>query len=82
LAPPLLEQRIETVKSHLKFSIEWKGDKKGIFEMRRHYTNYFRGIRGFKPYRARLVEAPTFDATTQILDEVADVFQSSDFVNT
>lgn len=80
LARPSLEQRIETVKSHLKFSIEWKGDKKGIFEMRRHYTNYFRGLQGFKPYRAKLVESPTYEATIQILDEVADVFLSSDFI--
>ncbi|RJE72113.1 tRNA dihydrouridine synthase DusB [Reichenbachiella sp. MSK19-1] len=74
LPPPTLEQRIETVKSHLKFSVEWKGDKKGIFEMRRHYTNYFRGIQGIKPYRARLVETPTFEDTLLVLDEIGEVF--------
>lgn len=82
LAPPTLSERIETVKSHLKFSIEWKGDKKGIFEMRRHYTNYFRGIHGFKPYRARLVETPTFEETMSILDEVADVFHEENVIST
>ncbi|MEP1781017.1 tRNA dihydrouridine synthase DusB, partial [Reichenbachiella sp.] len=70
LAPPTLSERMDAVKSHLKFSIEWKGDKKGIFEMRRHYTNYFRGIPGFKPFRARLVESPTYEDTMQILDEI------------
>lgn len=77
LPPPTLSQRMDAVRSHLKFSIEWKGEKKGIFEMRRHYTNYFRGIAGFKPFRARLVESPTFEATSGILDEVEDVFQNA-----
>lgn len=74
LAKPTLEERVEVVKSHLDFSIEWKGDKKGIFEMRRHYTNYFRGIRDFKPYRARLVESPTYEDTLSILNEISEVF--------
>ncbi|MEP0114671.1 tRNA-dihydrouridine synthase, partial [Reichenbachiella sp.] len=81
LAPPTLSERMDAVKSHLKFSIEWKGDKKGIFEMRRHYTNYFRGIPGFKPFRARLVESPTYEDTMQILDEIEDIFQADNLVN-
>ncbi|MCV9388350.1 tRNA dihydrouridine synthase DusB [Reichenbachiella ulvae] len=72
LPPPTLEQRIDVVKSHLKFSVEWKGDKKGIFEMRRHYTNYFRGIAGVKPFRARLVETPTYEETLLVLDELGN----------
>lgn len=80
LPPPTLKQRLETVKSHLKFSIEWKGDKKGIFEMRRHYTNYFKGIQGIKPYRARLVETPTFEETLNLLDEIGDTFSDHNLV--
>lgn len=80
LAPPTLSERMDAVKSHLKFSVEWKGDKKGIFEMRRHYTNYFRGIHGFKPFRARLVESPTYDDTIEILDEIEDVFQEENLI--
>ncbi|MEO9965585.1 MAG: tRNA dihydrouridine synthase DusB [Reichenbachiella sp.] len=81
LAPPTLSERMKAVKSHLKFSIEWKGDKKGIFEMRRHYTNYFRGIPGFKPYRARLVESPTYADTVEILDEIEEVFHAGNLVS-
>ena len=54
LDTPDLEDRIDTVKKHLRFSIEWKGERKGIFEMRRHYTNYFKGIPNFKPVRMKL----------------------------
>jgi hypothetical protein len=42
--------------------------------MRRHYTNYFKGTPDFKPYRTRLVEAPTFEEVNHILDEVINVF--------
>ena len=41
---PSLHERIETVKRHLDFSIEWKGETLGLIEMRRHYTNYFKHI--------------------------------------
>jgi tRNA-dihydrouridine synthase B len=72
---PELSERIRVAKKHLDFSIRWKGDKLGIFEMRRHYASYFKGISDFKPFRARLVEALTADEVHGILDEVAERFQ-------
>lgn len=80
LAPPTLEERVATAKQHLDFSIRWKGDRKGIFEMRRHYTNYFRGLPGIKPYRARLVEALTPTKVAGILDEIAEEFARASMV--
>lgn len=74
LPPPELKERVEVAKKHLEFSVKWKGDKKGIFEMRRHYTNYFRGIPNFKPFRTRLVESPTYEETVSVLDEIEEVF--------
>ena len=74
LAPPTLEERVSTAKQHLEFSVQWKGERKGIFEMRRHYSNYFRGIPNFKPYRTRLVEGLTFAEVADTLDEVAERF--------
>jgi len=79
LPPPNLDDRVETAKKHLKFSVEWKGEKLGIFEMRRHYTNYFRGIPHFKPYRARLVEGENYQAVLETLDEVNEVFSDQMF---
>lgn len=72
LPPPTLEDRVAVCRQHLDFSIRWKGPKVGIFEMRRHYTNYFRGVDHFKPYRMRLVEAMDPAEIHAILDEVAD----------
>jgi tRNA-dihydrouridine synthase len=74
LAPPTMTERVEVCKQHLDFSIRWKGPKIGIFEMRRHYTNYFKGIENFKPFRMRLVEAGTYEETIEILDEIAEQF--------
>lgn len=74
LPAPTITDRIEVTRKHLDFSIRWKGTKLGIFEMRRHYTNYFKGVPDFKPFRMRLVEAPTIEDVNQILNEVADVY--------
>ena len=71
LAGPTLVERLATVKKHLDFSIQWKGDRKGIFEMRRHYSNYFRGLPRFKPYRMELVQADTYEEVVTILDRIA-----------
>ena len=74
LDPPGLEDRIAVAKKHLDFSVEWKGEKLGILEMRRHYTNYFRGMPNFKQYRSEMVTAETYEHVCEILDKVADIY--------
>jgi tRNA-dihydrouridine synthase B len=74
--PPDMTERVRAVRKHLEFSIRWKGDKLGVFEMRRHYTNYFKGIPDFKPFRTRLVEAPTEEEVLIILNEVVETYSS------
>lgn len=69
---PDMRERIRVVIKHLDFSIRWKGEKTGIFEMRRHYTNYFRGIPNFKPYRIRLVSAESQAEIEDILNEITE----------
>lgn len=65
---PSISQRITTAKRHLEMSIKWKGERLGLLETRRHYSNYFKGIPDFKPYRTRLV-------TCDAIDDIMDVFQ-------
>lgn len=74
---PDMKTRVATAKKHLQFSLEWKNELQGIFEMRRHYTNYFRGIPNFKPYRARLVESENPEELFNILDEISTVFEDA-----
>jgi len=78
LAMPTMEERVETAKKHLEFSIRWKGDRTGVFEMRRHYTNYFKGVDNFKPYRMQLVELEDHQALLDLLDEIGHNFQGDD----
>lgn len=70
LAPPTLAERVETCRTHLLKSIEWKGEKTGIFEMRRHYTNYFKGLDNSREFRSRLVNSPLLSEIHDILDEI------------
>ena len=70
LAAPSMDERVDVVKRHLKFSLEWKGERQGIYEMRRHYTNYFRGIPNFKPFRTQLVESEDPQFLFGLLDEI------------
>lgn len=77
LSAPTMEERVRATKKHVEFSVRWKGDRLGIFEMRRHYANYFKGIPDFKPFRTRLVEVETIADVTAILDEVIATYSKS-----
>lgn len=57
LEGPNFLERLRVCKLHFEKSIEWKGEKVGVVEMRRHYANYFKGIPHFKEYRTSLVGA-------------------------
>jgi nifR3 family TIM-barrel protein len=70
LATPTVAERVAVLRKHLDFSIRWKGPVVGVFEMRPHYGQYFKGVAHFKEYRTKLVMAPTSEAVHQILDEV------------
>lgn len=64
--PPTLEERIDAVLEHLHRSIIWKGQKIAINEMRRHYTNYFRGYPEVKQFRSLLVNAASYQEVEDI----------------
>jgi tRNA-dihydrouridine synthase B len=71
LPPPILNERVAAAREHLEKSIVWKGERLGVVEMRRHYANYFKGLRDFKKHRLDLV---TLDAPDDIrikLDQIS-----------
>jgi nifR3 family TIM-barrel protein len=70
LAPPTIDERVETCKKHLMFSIQWKGEVLGILEMRRHYTNYFKGFPHFKEDRMALVTSNNLEEILERLDRI------------
>ncbi|MFZ6666396.1 tRNA dihydrouridine synthase DusB [Peijinzhouia sedimentorum] len=76
LAAPTLDERVDIATKHLNFSIRWKGEKLGILEMRRHYTNYFKGFPNFKPYRTRLVQGDSYQEVLETLHEINHVYRT------
>lgn len=80
LPPPTVQERVAAARQHLLHSIEWKGAKLGILEMRRHYTNYFRGFPHIKPYRARLVTSNDPADVFAVLDEIEETYREQIFV--
>ena len=79
LAPPTTQERVAAARQHLKHSMEWKGEKLGILEMRRHYTNYFRGFPHIKPYRAQLVTNHDPEILYSIMDEIEERYGEFSF---
>jgi len=82
LPPPTLEERIVVCRKHLTKSVEWKGPIVGINEMRRHYTNYLKGLPGIKEFRYKLVTLTTPEAINEVLDEIAEHYKQHEFVHT
>jgi tRNA-dihydrouridine synthase B len=76
LNKPDIKERINVVKKHLEFSIKWKGEKLGLIEMRRHYTNYFRAIENFKEYRMKLILSESLDYSLDVLNDISNKFNS------
>ena len=79
LEPPTMQERVEAARRHLSMSIDWKGEKLAVYETRRHYTNYFKGIPNFKPLRMSLVSAETSDEVFETLEKAGKEFADFDF---
>ena len=68
--PPVLpdyDERVRVCMRHLKLEMEWKGERSGILEMRKHYANYFKGIPHFKEKKIRLMSAISYEECQNIL---------------
>ena len=79
LDPPTMQERVDAARRHLSMSIDWKGEKLAVYETRRHYTNYFKGIPNFKPLRMSLVSAETSDEVFETLEKAGKEFADFDF---
>lgn len=75
LPGPTIQERVDVCRTHLIKSIEWKSGKTGIFEMRRHYSNYFKGIPNFKEYRMKLVSLEKREEIEAVLEEIRENFE-------
>ena len=80
LSPITMIERVKAARRHLQMAIDWKGEKLGVFETRRHYTNYFRGIPHFKEYRMKMVTSDDSKDVFAAFDEVLEKFGDFQFV--
>ena len=80
VSSPSLEERIYTAKRHLEMAINWKGERLGLLETRRHYSNYFRGVSNFKPYRTRLVTGDTTKEVMNVFKELEEKQSTFEFM--
>jgi len=80
LPGPTIQERVDIAKRHLEFSLKWKGPKLGVLEMRRHYTNYFKGLRHIKFYRSLLVREHDPKVIFEIFEEIKEKYSQVEFV--
>lgn len=71
---PTIEERVDVCLKHLRLSVQWKGSVLGILEMRRHYTNYLKGLPHIKEFRTRLVTVKTLEEVESVLGEIREKF--------
>jgi tRNA-dihydrouridine synthase B len=71
---PGISERIKVCREHLKLSVDAKGERTGILEMRKHFIGYFKGIKNFKPFRISLLQAENMEATEKVLCDIERYF--------
>ena len=77
--PASIEERAAVAKRHLEMSVAWKGERLGVYETRRHYSNYFKGIENFKPFRSKLVTTESSSEIYEILNSISEKFAEYSF---
>ena len=80
LDPPSIDQKVAAARRHLEMAIDWKGETLGVLETRRHYTNYFKGIPNFKPFRTRMVTSDEAAKVFEVFDEIMEAFTEDQIV--
>src|SRR5699024_774885 len=78
LPEPSLQERVNTCRTHFTKSLEGKGLRVGVFEMRRHYAKCFKGIPNVKEYRTKLVQLEDPEAILQVLEEIEDKYAKAE----
>jgi tRNA-dihydrouridine synthase len=79
LQKPTVKDRVDAARQHLLSSVKWKGEVLGVLEMKRHYTNYFKGMDHFKEYRMKLVTSFDLQEILLTLDHVEEVYADFEF---
>ena len=77
LPPPDIHERVRVCRTHLERSVAWKGERTAIFEIRKHYADYFKGYPNFKNFKIALMEAQSYDEVDRLLMEIESFYKVS-----
>lgn len=69
--------RVEACRQHLLAEVDFKGERQAVFEMRKHYGAYFRGLFDFKRFRIPLVTVTSLPEVLDVLDAVSDYYATT-----
>ncbi len=73
-----LKERIDTLKDHFRYSVEYKGEYKGVIEMRKHLSGYLKGLPNISRFRLEMMGIETLDEILQKLDEVYEYYLATE----
>lgn len=73
-----INEKVEVCKLHLEGLTELRGERNAIFEMRKNYSGYFKGLVNFKPYRLQLVTSTLYSEIQNLLDQVLDIYSEQE----
>jgi len=74
LPAPEIKERVSICKKHLLLSVELKGERTGVLEMRKYLNGYCKGMKNFKPYKLALLQTFTFAETEDVLNKIEEQF--------
>jgi tRNA-dihydrouridine synthase len=72
LPDPTIEERVDLLREHLRLSVEFKGERAGVIELRKHYSGFLRGMPHVSKIRMELMQyteaQPIFEHLTKFLE--------------
>jgi len=78
ISPPDIRERLRISLIHLERSVAWKGERRGVLEIRKHWSAYFKNIPQFKPFRIQLMQTELVEDVRNILKEVEAFYSTED----
>ncbi len=75
LPPPDIHERVKISTLHLERSVQWKGERRGVLEMRKHWSDYFKNYPNFKPFRLKLMAVETLSEVKTLLNEIGAFYR-------
>lgn len=79
MKPFSVSEKVEMAKLHFAKSVEYKGERRGVNEMRRHLITYFKGLPDFKNVRFKLVTTSEPGKVLELIDEVGRIYADFEY---